>query len=83
MCTSKQQTKPAEQEADNSNPPLAAGYFSGAELAVRPQQIAQAVELFGTVPGLEYATAAAWAQDNERQVGSGVGVAAESLSAGQ
>jgi hypothetical protein len=45
-----------------------AGYFAAAELAVRPHQIGQAMQLFGFVPGLEYATAAAWALDKELQV---------------
>eukprot|EP00983_Pelagomonas_calceolata_P022737 715889-Pelagomonas_calceolata.AAC.3 len=48
-----------------------AGYFAGAELAVRPQQIAQASELFGILPGLEYATAAQWALERELQVRGG------------
>jgi len=53
---------------DIYDPFEATGYFAGAELAVRPQQIAQASELFGILPGLEYATAAQWALERELQL---------------
>jgi hypothetical protein len=47
---------------------VAAGYFAGAELAVRPQQIAHVLQLFGFVPGSEYVAAAAYAAKTGAEV---------------